>query len=95
MNAEDFEAALRVITKNSFDSNRLDMAKQIVRDNWMTARQIARICGVFTYDQNRLEFAKYAYPSCVDKGMYFLLDEVFTYRSNKEELQNFISRYRL
>lgn len=92
MNPEDFEVALRFISKETFDSNRLDTAKEIVGKNWVSARQIAAICGLFTYDSNRLEFAKFAYASCVDKGMYFLLDETFTYRFSKEELHEFTSR---
>lgn len=90
MDAEDFEVAFRFIAKETFDSKRLDLAKQIVRDNWMSAKQIASICELFTFDSNRLEFAKYAYRSCVNKGMYFILDETFTYRSSRDELHEFI-----
>ena len=93
MNQEDFEVALRLISDKTFDSNRLELAKEIVGKNRVSARQIATICELFTYDSNRLDFAKFAYASCVDKGMYFLLDEKFTYRSSKEELYNFINRH--
>ena len=93
MSAEDFEVALRYVSKELFDSNRLEVAKQIVKDNWVSARQIASFCELFTYDSNRLEFAKYAYASCVNKGMYFTVEETFTYSSSKEELREYISRY--
>lgn len=93
MNSEDFEVALRYIAKETFDSNRLDVAKQIVKDNWMNAKQIASICELFTYDSNRLEFAKFAYASCVNKGMYFVVEETFTFSSSKEELREFIKNW--
>lgn len=90
MSPENFEAVMTYLSKETFDSNRLDAAKQIVRRNWFSARQIASICKLFTYESNRLEFAKYAYASCVDKGMYFLLDETFTYKLSREELHEYI-----
>lgn len=95
MDPTDFEAALRIITKESFDSKRLEMAKQIVRDNRMSTRQIAQVCALFTYESNKLEFAKFAYHFCVDRKRYFLLDEVFTYNSSKEELHEYIRQARM
>jgi len=93
MNSEDFEVAHGFIAKETFDSNRLDVAKQIVKDNWMNAKQIASICELFIYDSNRLEFAKFAYASCVNKGMYFVVEETFTFSSSKEELREFIKNW--
>ena len=92
MDNDSFEAALRIISKESFDGKRLDVAKQIVKDNWMSVRQIASICKLFTYDSNRLDFAKSAYHSCINKQLYFQLDEVFTYNASKEELNDYIQQ---
>jgi hypothetical protein len=94
MDPEGFEAALRILSKESFDSKRLDIAKQIAQDNWMSTQQIVSICKLFTYESNRLDFAKFAYHSCVNRNMYFMLDEVFTYSSSKDELQDYIQKTR-
>lgn len=93
MNDEDFEVALRYIAKESFDDNRLEVAKQVVKDNWVNAKQIATICERFTFDSNRVEFAKFAYASCVNRGMYFIVEETFTFSSSKEELRDYIRRF--
>lgn len=92
MNPEDFEAAINCISQKTFDSDRLEVAKEIVEKNIISAKQIAAICQLFTYDSNRLEFAKYAYAFCTNKGSYFLLDDTFTYRSSREELHEFIKQ---
>lgn len=89
----DFELAHRFIAEKTFDSDRLEVAKDIVRHNRISARQIASICTLFTYDSNRLDFAKHAYASCVDKGMYFIVDETFTFRSSKDELHEYIRNW--
>ena len=93
MNTEDFEVALDYLSKKTFDSDRLEMAKEIVGRNCVSAKQIASVCKLFTYDSNRLEFAKFAYASCADKGMYFILDETFTFNSSRDELHKYISKY--
>lgn len=93
MNPKDFEKAIQLISDESFDSKRLTIAKRIITDNKMSVKQIADICKLFTFEANRLEFAKYAYHFCVDPNRYFLLDEVFTYSSSKEELFDYIHRF--
>ena len=90
MSPENFDAVLVYLSKETFDYKRLEVGKQVVRNNWVSARQIASMCELFTYDYNRLDFAKYAYASCVDKGMYFLLDDTFIYRFSIDELHDYI-----
>ena len=93
MAPEDFELAHRFLAEKTFDSDRLETAKDIVRHNRVSASQIASICLLFTYDSNRLDFAKYAYASCVNKGLYFVVDETFTFRSSRDELHEYIRRF--
>ena len=59
----------------------------------MSASQILGICKLFSFESNKLEFAKYAYEFCVDKNKYFLLSEAFTYESSKRELSEFVKKY--
>lgn len=90
MNPRDFDEAMALLSKETFDDTRLATAKQIIANNPMTVNQIAQICRLFTYESNRLEWAKFAYPYCVDKNKYYMLNEVFTYDSSKQELNEYI-----
>ena len=90
MNPRDFDEAVNLLSKESFDDTRLTTAKQIVANNPMTVNQIAQICRLFTYENNKLEWAKFAYPYCVEKNKYYMLNDVFTYDSSKQELNEFI-----
>lgn len=89
-NDYDFEAIRSTLASESFDSTRLGTAKQIVSSNPLSAAQITEICKLFSFESNRLEFAKYAYPYCVDKNMYFLVNTSFSYDSSKRELDSFL-----
>lgn len=93
MNQKDYDAAYQLISKESFDSSKLTLAEQVVSANPMSASQILGICKLFSFESNKLEFAKYAYEFCLDRNKYFLLNEAFTYESSKRELNEFIKSF--
>lgn len=90
MNPRDYDEAYQLITNESFDSSKLSLAKQIISSNPMSASQIANICKLFSFESNKLDFAKYAYNYCVDPNKYYLINEAFSYDSSKRELDEFI-----
>lgn len=90
MNPKDFEGALALLSKESYDDTRLAKAKQIVANNPMTVDQISQICRLFKFEDNKLEFAKFAYPYCVEKNKYFMLNDVFSFDGSKRELNEYI-----
>lgn len=89
MNTQDYEYAYRMIADESFDSSRLKLAKQIIKTNPMSVNQIMGICKLFSFESNKLDFAKYAYRHCTDRNRYFMLDEVFNFKSSKRELRDY------
>lgn len=93
MRPNDFNLALRVISADNFDDKRLESAKYIIKSNSMSARQIARICTLFNFEANKLEFAKFAYPYCVDRNRYFIVDEVFNFSASRDELHKYIQNW--
>jgi len=93
MNDTEFNQAIMEIQAETFESNKLNMAKRLVRRNPLSVNQIDRLCRSLEYDHMRLELAKYAYTNCVDPERYFLLVNVFTFDSNKRELEKFIDSH--
>ena len=91
MNPQDYDEAYQLISKESFDSSKLTLAKQVVSSNPMTASQILGICKLFSFESNKLEFAKYAYAFCVEPNKYYLLNDAFSYDSSKRELDEYIN----
>jgi hypothetical protein len=90
MNPRDYEDACQMISNESFDNTKLTLAKQIVSANPMSASQITNICKLFSFESNKLDFAKYAYRFCVDANKYYLVNEAFAYDSSKRELDEYI-----
>jgi hypothetical protein len=90
MNSNDFSRAITVIQQESFESSKLGTAKQVASNNKLCVSQIIQICRLFSFEDNKLDFAKFAYRFCVDPNNYYQLNEVFTYSSSKDELRKFI-----
>ncbi|MCQ2280151.1 MAG: DUF4476 domain-containing protein [Bacteroidales bacterium] len=86
----DFLAAKSLIAAEKFESNKLDLAKQVVRSEIMTTNQLVEIARLFTYESSKLEFLKFAYDYCYDKNKYYTVNSVFTYSSSKDEMNEFL-----
>ena len=84
MTQMDHSRALTLIKSRSFESDRLATAKQQTR--CMTTQQIHQITATLTFESSRLEYAKFAYPSCADPANYGQINSLLTFESSKREL---------
>jgi hypothetical protein len=91
MAANNFTDALTTIKKISFDDTRLSTAKQISKSNCLSSSQIVQICELFSFEETKLDFAKFAYDCCTDPKNYFNVNNIFTFSTNVESLTNYIS----
>lgn len=91
MSAGDFSAAKKTIAQSSFDDTKLKTAQSIVSSNCLSTDQVVQICNLFSFEENKLAFAKYAYTYTTDPKNYFKVNNVFSFSSSKEELSEFIS----
>ncbi|MDR2970628.1 MAG: DUF4476 domain-containing protein, partial [Bacteroidales bacterium] len=74
----------------SFESGKLQFAKNMTMSAPICVEQIMQICRVFDFESTKLEYAKFAYPYCSDKNAYYLVSSVFDFQSSKDELERFI-----
>jgi len=92
MNPNDFNAALQTIRNQGFDESRLKTAQQVAQNNCLNTNQIIEICKIFGFEETKLSFAKFAFDSCVEPRNYFKLNDIFSFSSSADELNDFISR---
>jgi len=86
----DFNVALATLKKQSFEDSRLKTAKQIVSANCLSVDQIMQIAKTFNFEDNTLEFAKFAYDYCTEQRSYFKLNGIFKFSSNADELSEYV-----
>ena len=93
MTNNDFAQAKESLRREWFENTRLETAKQIIDRNYFTSQQVREMVLLFTFENNRLDIAKYAYGKTVDKGNYFMLNDAFTFNNNKEALKEYIRQH--
>lgn len=87
---EQMEMVIKVLKQQSFDEKKLEIAELCVNIGHFCTDDLAQIATVFSFDENRLEFFKYAYAYCLDKEQYPMLRTSFTFSSNFDALMDFI-----
>jgi|CXWL01.1.fsa_nt_gi hypothetical protein len=94
MSSRDFEQVKEQIRKEWFEVNRLTSAKVIMDKNNFTTQQVKELMLLFTFENNKLEVAKYAYRKTVDKQNYYQLNDALFFSSSKDDLARFIRESR-
>jgi hypothetical protein len=94
MSNASFVQAKESLRREWFENTRLETAKQIIDQNYFTSQQVKEMVLLFTFENNRLDIAKYAYGKTVDKGNYFIMNDAFTFNKNKEALSEYIREYK-
>ena len=85
-----FQQLKQSIERESFDNTKMKIAKQFVSINYFNTAQVKELVGLFFSESSKLELAKYMYDYTVDKGNYFLINDVLFFNSSKEELMDYI-----
>lgn len=94
MNSREFEQTKAEIRKEWQESSRMLSVKTIIDKNNFTSTQVKEMVQLFTFENNRLDVAKYAYRKTVDKNNYYQVSDLFTFGSSKDELARFIRETR-
>ena len=91
MDASAFQSAKRSIKSKSFEDTKMTLAKQIAKANCLSVAQVKEILELFTFEDNKLEYAKFVYDYTCDVGNFYLVNDVFTFESTVEELDAYLS----
>ena len=91
MTNESFSKAKSSISSKSFEDSKMTVAKQVVGSNCLLCSQVKEIMDLFTFEDTKLEFAKFAYKHTFDIGNYYQLNDSFKFESTIDELNEYIS----
>lgn len=90
MSSTNFNNALSTVRNQSFDESKLKTAKQIAGANCLSVSQISQLAKLISFEDSRLEFAKFAYDRCTEPANYFNLNNIFSFSSNVDDLTEYI-----
>lgn len=94
MSSASFNDVLRTMQRESFDNTRLSIAKQVADRNSLSSSQVREMVRTLSFENSKIEFAKYAYRGTVDKNNYYIVNDAFSFSNSRDELANYIRSYR-
>ena len=90
ISGSEYGKVTATIKSQSFEETQLKIAKQAIKANCMSTAQIKGICKMFSFEESKLEFAIYAYSFCTDKNNYYNLNDVFSFSTSVDSLNEAI-----
>ncbi len=90
MSQNDFSDFKRTVNSKTFEDTKLIITKQVVSSQCLLTNQVKDLLGCFTFEANKLEIAKNCYSHTYDIGNYFKVNDVFTFESSIDELNEYI-----
>lgn len=82
-----FEEAKKSVASKSFSDTKMQLAQQITRSNCLLTTQVKDFMALFSFESQKLEFAKFAYDFTYDKGNYYKVNDAFSFESSVRELE--------
>lgn len=86
----ELNSILHAIRNESFSSDKMSIARQATMYKTLRAYQIVEIGNQFSFESDKLEFAKMAFNNTIDKENYYMVNSIFHFSSSKSELNRFI-----
>ncbi len=92
---ETLAEMLKSLRAEGMEDGKKALARQILsgRPRFLS-RQIRDLLKVFTFDDARLEIAKYAYDSVLDPENFYLVNQAFVFSDRKENLNRYVESKR-
>ncbi|MGJ1412359.1 DUF4476 domain-containing protein [Sphingobacterium thalpophilum] len=80
-----------LLNQKENDKGRLQVAAEELKTMRLRTAEIMDLMELFIRDDNKLAFAKYAYPSCIDKQNYNQVGDALSFTSTRDKLTAFLS----
>lgn len=92
MSAGSFTKMKESIEAKPFSDTKMSTAKVATKNNCLSVNQVKEIAKLFSMDEDKLTYAKFAYNYCIDKANYYQVGDVFSFSTTTDELNEFLSK---
>ncbi|NEM96291.1 DUF4476 domain-containing protein [Pontibacter burrus] len=94
MSRQDVDRLADAMKSRSFESTKLTIAREALRNSSILAEDLKYILQQFDYESTRVEFAKFAYDYVCDRERFYYVYDIFKFDSSVRELEEYTSRRR-
>lgn len=88
----NFAKIKQAVEAKPFSDTKMSTAKIATKGSCLSVNQVKEICKLFAMDNDKLEYAKFAYDYCVDKTNYYEVSEIFSFSSTTDDFNKFLEK---
>lgn len=92
MSGDAFNRMKTNIESKPFSETKMSVARVATKSACLSVNQVKEITKLFSMDDDKLAYAKFAYDYCVDKANYYEISDAFSFSSTQEELMKFLDK---
>jgi hypothetical protein len=93
MAAANFDKMKQSVEAKPFSDTKMSTAKVATKNSCLSTNQIKEICSLFSMDEDKLTYAKYAYDYCVDKANYYQVGDIFSFSTTTDDFNEFLEKH--
>lgn len=90
MDEATFTTFLTKMKDKSMDDQKLVFVKSTMKNNWFTTDQVLQMIQTFSFENNKVDFAKVIWHKTTDKGSFFKIYDAFTFSSSEKSVQEYV-----
>ncbi len=91
---KEFNDLKRSINRKTFEDSKMTIARQVVGNACLFSSQVRELMLLFTFEESRLDLARFAYTRTYDTGNYYKVNDAFSFESSIAELNDYIESRR-
>ena len=92
MSPPEVAALVQALQRRSFDSSRLDLAKQALCQTVIRADDFRQVLRAFDFDASRTALATFGYQYVADRQNFYRVYDAFDFESNARSVQRAVAR---
>lgn len=90
MSEASFNKMKESIASKPFSDTKMSTAKVATKNACLSTNQIKEIAKLFSMDEDKLTYTKYAYDRCVDKANFYQASDIFSFSSTVDDFNAFL-----
>ncbi|MEI6021621.1 MAG: DUF4476 domain-containing protein [Bacteroidota bacterium] len=92
MSQVSFDKMKASVEAKPFSDTKMSTAKIATKNACISVNQVREICKLFSMDDDKLQYAKYAYAYCINKSEYYQVSEIFSFSTTTDEFNKFLEQ---
>ncbi len=91
MDDAGMQSLIQTMKNATFEDKMIEVAKTALKNRSVKTTQVHQLLEQFTFEQNKLEVAKYCYDRTIDKNNYYTLYNDFSFNNYSTQLDKYIN----